>query len=148
MSYEYTLSNLVVPTGDPVLTIDFASAISTDELDVLYTNSMFPSNIPGGTLDSTTLNNISSILSDSASGQEFKFDLSSLTLSQLNDLQIAVFILTDTVNSSPDTNPNDIPTFSASFGPSSVATPEPSSAALIVIALAGLAFLLVRRSAA
>jgi hypothetical protein len=143
LAYDFTFS-VAPPAGSTSLTIDFPTAISGVDLNVLYCDSA--TTVPCGTLSGNPISG--SLGPDGGNGQEFVFT----DLSQLQGQEFSVIFFDSTQTPSFDDNGNpilsvNVPRFSATWGTNSVATPEPASLALLGIGLAALSGKLCRKLA-
>jgi hypothetical protein len=144
LAYVFDLT-LTPPLGATSLTIDFPTATSGVSLSVLFCDN--PTTIPCGTLSGGAISG--TLGPDAGSGQQFGFtDLSQLKgqTTALLFVDSAATPLLDPDTGAPLTVTPNIPSFTATYGTSSVATPEPACLALLGFGLAALGAKLRRKT--
>jgi hypothetical protein len=141
LAYVFTFS-VTPPAGSQSLTIDFPSATSGVNLSLLFCDATtaIPCTVSSGPFSG-------SLGPDGTTGQAFAFT----DLSQLQNQKISLIFVDSTQTALLDANgdpvpvtPN-IPTFSTTWGTSSVATPEPTCLALLGLGFAALSGKLRRK---
>jgi serine/threonine protein kinase len=129
LAYVYSFSALTPPSGAISLTIDFPAATSGVSLGLLFCDAF--TTVPCGTLSGSPISG--SLGPDAGSGQEFIFT----DLSQLQNQKIALIFVDSSATALQDGEGNlltidpIVPQFSAAWGTSAVATPEPASMFLL-----------------